>query len=140
MIGVVAPRITYSTRGDVDDTELSELHRTAFRSEGSEVTPWREQLDRYSLSWIQAHVDAELVGFVNVSWDGGAHAFVLDTAVHPDHQHRGIGTELVRRATAAARSAGCAWLHVDYEPNLEAFYLASCGFRPTAAGLRKLSD
>jgi hypothetical protein len=37
-------------------------------------------------------------------------------------------------ATAEARRAGAAWLHVDYEPHLASF-CAGCGFRHTAAGL-----
>jgi predicted N-acetyltransferase YhbS len=55
--------------------------------------------------------------------------------VRADLQHRGIGTALVRVATAQARAAGCEWLHVDYEARLEPFYVDACGFRPTDAGL-----
>ena len=33
-----------------------------------------------------------LVGFANVAWDGGVHAFVLDTLVQGDARHEGIGT------------------------------------------------
>jgi hypothetical protein len=40
-------------------------------------------------------------------------------------------------AAAAAREAGCEWLHVDYEASLTPFYEA-CGFVPTAAGLIRL--
>lgn len=84
-------------------------------------------------------IDAgQLVGFVQVGWDGGKHAFLLDTAVDPDRQHRGIGAELVRVAAADAASAGCQWLHVDFEPHLEDFYLRRCGFRSTSAGLLHL--
>ncbi len=68
---------------------------------------------------------------------GGDHAFVLDTTVHPDYQHRGIGRLLVRRASEIAEENGVEWLHVDYEPHLEGFY-ARCGFRPTQAGLIRL--
>ncbi|WP_419706231.1 hypothetical protein [Promicromonospora sp. NFX87] len=32
------------------------------------------------------------------------------------------------------------WLFVDFEPHLESFYLESCGFRPTSAGLVHLTD
>ena len=58
--------------------------------------------------------------------------FILDTTVHGDFQRRGIGTELVRLAAEQAKAAGCEWLHVDYEPELEPFY-AQAGFKPTAA-------
>lgn len=93
----------------------------------------------HSLTWICAYDDIQpsgpqLIGFVNVAWDGGVHAFLLDTTVHPDWQRQGIGRELVRRAAEAARERGMHWLHVDFEPHLASFYRA-CGFRPTEAGL-----
>jgi GNAT superfamily N-acetyltransferase len=71
-----------------------------------------------------------------VCWDGGAHAFVLDTAVHPEHERRGIGRRLVLTAAQEARNAGCEWLHVDWdEEYLTNFYVEGCGFVPTSAGL-----
>jgi ribosomal protein S18 acetylase RimI-like enzyme len=73
-----------------------------------------------------------------VATDGGEHAFLLDTTVHPDFRHLGIGTELVRRAGELARQRGATWLHVDFEQGLAAFHFDSCGFRPTAAGLIRL--
>ncbi|TDC74765.1 GNAT family N-acetyltransferase, partial [Streptomyces hainanensis] len=39
--------------------------------------------------------DGRLVGFVNVAWDGGAHAFLLDTVVASDHRRLGIAARLV---------------------------------------------
>jgi ribosomal protein S18 acetylase RimI-like enzyme len=92
-----------------------------------------------SMAWIGAFAGGELIGYVNVAWDGGAHAFLLDPTVHPDHRQRGIGTEMVRRAVEAAREGGAEWLHVDYEAHLEAFY-RGCGFGPTMAGLIRLSN
>jgi GNAT superfamily N-acetyltransferase len=79
-----------------------------------------------------------LVGWVNVAWDGGAHAFLLDTIVSPARTRRGLGTAVVERAVEGARDAGCQWLHVDFEPHLRAFYLDACGFRATDAGLIEL--
>jgi hypothetical protein len=38
-------------------------------------------------------------------------------------------------AQEKCRSAGCEWLHVDFEEELGAFYLGSCGFSPTTAGV-----
>ncbi len=90
-----------------------------------------------SLAYICAYHERRLVGFVNVAWDGGKHAFILDTTVHPSVRREGIGRELVRRAAEAARAQGVVWLHVDYEPELRAFY-ASCGFRETEAGVMRL--
>jgi hypothetical protein len=72
---------------------------------------------------------------VNVAWDGGDHAFLLDTKTHSAFQHKGIGTRLVELAARHAKAAGCVWLHVDFETDLEPFYFDACGFRPTSAGL-----
>jgi ribosomal protein S18 acetylase RimI-like enzyme len=94
------------------------------------------------LSRSLAHVGAFdgdiLAGFVNVAWDGGIHAFILDTAVDPTYRRRGIATQLVRRAAEVARERGAHWLHVDFEPHLAGFYRA-CGFRLTEAGLIRLA-
>lgn len=90
-----------------------------------------------SLCWVSAHAGQRLVGFVNVAWDGGIHAFVLDTTVHPDFRRHGIGLGLVQCAVDEARERGAEYLHVDYEPRHEALY-RRCGFRPTQAGLIRL--
>ncbi len=92
-----------------------------------------------SLVYICAYRGPILVGFVNVAWNGGAHAFVLDTTVHPDLRRRGIGRRLVLMAADEARECGIQWLHVDFEPHLRHFY-SGCGFRPTEAGLLRLDS
>jgi ribosomal protein S18 acetylase RimI-like enzyme len=127
------------SRFPVDDAALSALHARAF-GVPIEVTPWSARLQRHALTWVGAFDEAELVGFVQVAWDGGDHAFILDTAVDPATRHRGIGAALVRAATADARAAGCSWLHVDYESHLDHFYRDRCGFRPTQAGLINLDS
>ena len=75
-----------------------------------------------------------LVGFVNVAWDGGVHAFILDTLTAATQARRGIGTELVGVATDNARTARCEWLHVDFDDDLREFYFNACGFRPRRPG------
>lgn len=125
-------------RFPVDDAALSALHRRAFGSSSTAVHPWARQLERHSLTWVGAFDGERLVGFVQLCWDGGSHAFLLDTAVDPDHQDRGVGRGLVRAAAVEAERAGCEWLHVDYEAHLDHFYRDLCGFAPTAAGLRHL--
>ena len=88
----------------------------------------------HCLAHFGAYDNGRLVGFVKLAWDGGIHAFVLDTTVHPEYQRRGIGRLLVRWAAGVAEENGVEWVHVDYEPALEGFYVR-CGFRPTLAGL-----
>jgi ribosomal protein S18 acetylase RimI-like enzyme len=90
-----------------------------------------------SLAHLCAFSDGKLVGYVNIAWDGGVHASVFDTTVHPDHQRRGIGVALVREAAKVAQEHGAKWLHVDFEPRFAGFYRA-CGFVPTEAGLMRL--
>jgi len=129
--------ITYDWRGGFCNGEVNELHAAAF---GHRVLDddWSGQLQAHSLGWVCARDDDALVGFVNVAWDGGVHAFVLDTMVADGAGRRGIGTELVRRAVAGARNAKCEWLHVDFEDDLRGFYFEACGFTPTNAGLIRL--
>jgi GNAT superfamily N-acetyltransferase len=93
---------------------------------------------RVSLAYVCAFDGETLVGFVNVAWDGDCHAFLLDPRVHPNYRHRGLGRELVARATSEARAVGCEWLHVDYDAELAPFY-AACGFTSTPAGLIRLA-
>jgi GNAT superfamily N-acetyltransferase len=72
---------------------------------------------------------------VNVGWDGGVHAFILDTLVTGRVRGQGVGTRLIAVSAENARAAGCEWLHVDFDDHLRPFYFGSCGFRPTNAGL-----
>lgn len=126
--------IRYEWRGQFDNAELSALHAAGFDHRVLDED-WNAVLRRHSLGWVCAYDGSELVGFVNVAWDGGVHAFVLDTLVRADHGRRGIGTELVATASREARNAGCEWLHVDFEPHLRSFYFDACGFSATDAGL-----
>jgi ribosomal protein S18 acetylase RimI-like enzyme len=125
--------VHYRWRGALPDAEMVEL----VVAHGGRPQPgWWDQIRPHSLGWVTARrPDGLLVGFVNVAWDGGDHAFLLDPKVRSDCQRRGIGTELISRAAARSRAAGCEWLHVDFEARLEQFYLGACGFRPTPAGL-----
>lgn len=126
--------ITYEWRGGFDDTSLNALHAEGFGHPPGEVD-WRARLRRHSLGWVCAWEGSSLIGFVNVVWDGGAHAFILDTVVAQQHRARGIGAALVATAAKEARAAKCAWLHVDFEEHLRPFYFDACGFKETEAGL-----
>lgn len=119
----------------IADAEVNALRAAAWDQVGDQA--WGPILAR-SLGWVGALEGERLVGFVNVAWDGGVHAFLLDTTVHPDWQRQGFGRALVREAALLAREGGAEWLHVDYEDELDGFY-RGCGFRPTPAGLIDLT-
>jgi len=92
-----------------------------------------------SLGYICAFSGNRLIGFVYLAWDGDAHTFLLDPTVHISFRRRGIGTELIWRATDLARSREAEWLHVDFEPHLAELY-HKCGFRKSEAGVIKLIE
>jgi ribosomal protein S18 acetylase RimI-like enzyme len=119
-----------------DACELDELWQATW---GASSGDYATRVLPRSLAHLAARDGERLIGFVNLAWDGGIHCFLLDICVDPDFRRRGIGTDLMRQATAVAKERGATWLHVDFEPHLEPLYRAA-GFRPTAAGLINLTE
>lgn len=134
--------VVYEWRGPFANDEVNALHAEAFgtRVFTAEEWDWVSLTTRHSLGWVVARDGGVLAGFVNVVWDGLVHAWLQDTMVAGTHRGRAVGTRLVGIAKQHAREAGCEWLHVDFDPELSAFYLDACGFRPTPAGLIALAD
>ena len=126
--------IRYEWRGEFTNDALNRLHAEGF---GHRLLDddWWGQVNRHSLGWVCAYDGDELVGWVNVAWDGGIHAFVLDTLTASRVQRQGVGTRLVAVAARESAKAKCEWLHVDFDDHLAGFYFEACGFRPTDAGL-----
>lgn len=131
----MADDIVLTAKTPLSDAELNALFTAAWPDHSE--TRFGPVLAR-SLTWVTARHHDQLVGFVNVATDGGTHAFILDTTVHPEHQRHGLGRRLITVAVEQARAAAISWLHVDYEPHLDDFY-RSCGFQPTTAGLLRLN-
>ena len=124
-------KISFSTSHAATHDELNELFGASWpQHESRDFGPILSR----SLAHVCAFHGTQMIGFVNLAWDGGAHAFLLDTTVRPGSRRRGIGRRLVLLAVEAARLGGVEWVHVDYEAHLEPFY-RSCGFGTTAAGL-----
>lgn len=129
------PRLEW--RGDFTNAELSLLHANSFGHPIRDEDWWR-RVNTVSLGWVCLRFSGSLAGFVNVAWDGGAHAFLLDTMVATPWRRQGWARRLVEKAVAHARLSGCEWLHVDFEPHLRDFYLGACKFVSTEAGLIRL--
>jgi GNAT superfamily N-acetyltransferase len=134
--------LTYQISPTIENDQLNALFSDAW-----DVHKQRDfqAIHNHSLGWVGAYAIGEssrhkrLVGYVNLAWDGGIHAFLLDTTVHPDYQRRGIGMRLVTHAISLAKERGMDWLHVDYEPDLEQFY-KQCGLRPSSASVMNLQS
>lgn len=73
-------------RGTFTSTELNALHAEGFgtRLFTDEEWNWRVLVERHSPGWVVAHEDGELVGFINVLWDGFVHAWLQDVMVALD--------------------------------------------------------
>jgi hypothetical protein len=82
--------VVYEWRGSFENAEINALHAEAFGHRVLE-DDWHTQVHRYSLGWVCARHGGRLLGFLNVAWDGGVHAFILDTIVALDVRHKGIG-------------------------------------------------
>ncbi len=126
--------VSYEWRGHFENAEVNALHAEGF---GHAVLDddWKAQVNRHSLGWVCARDGDDLVGFVNVPWDGATHAFVLDTLVLARVRRKGVGARMISRVVAEARAAGCEWLHVDFDDDLGPFYFDACGFQPTNGGV-----
>ena len=135
---VLAFRLAW--RDSFENRAVNELHAEAF---GHAVlnNDWFAQVSKHSLGWICAWNEAaELIGFVNIPWDGACHAFVVDTIVSTTARRRGLGKAMMKLAAEKACEAGCEWLHVDFEDDLRPFYFGACDFAPTTAGLIQLKE
>ena len=128
-----ADGIVLRWRGPLEDGEMVDLVAS---HGGAPAAGWWDRIRPHSLGWVTARTPDELlVGFVNVVGDGGDHAFLVDTKTRGAFQRRQVGTRVVAFAAQHAKAEGCEWLHVDFEPELRAFYFDACGFEPTDAGL-----
>jgi len=130
----------YEWRGAFTNPEVNALHAEAFGTRVFDESEWDwvGLVHRHSLGWVVAREGLELVGFVNVLWDGLVHAWLQDTMVAVSARGRGVGTGVVALARDGARAAGCEYLHVDFDDHLRPFYLGACGFAPANAGLLTL--
>lgn len=76
-------------------------------------------------SWrtISAYEGDQLVGFGRLLCDGVMHAMIFDLIVHPRHQRKGIGAEVLRRLVAACDAAGIRDIQLFSAEGKVPFYL-----------------
>jgi GNAT superfamily N-acetyltransferase len=131
--------IEYEWRGAFSNQKFHLLHAEAFETRIFD-DDWVSLTADHSFGWVTAREDAQLVGFVNVIWDGLVHAWLQDLMVARSCRGHGVATRIVALAREQAAAAGCEWLHVDFDDDLKPFYFDACGFQPTNAGLIALQE
>jgi hypothetical protein len=94
--------IIYEWRGLFGNAALNVLHAEGFSHEVLE-DDWWAQVNQHSLGWVCAWEGGDLAGFVNVAWDGGVRAFILDTLVTATVRSKGMGTRLIAAAADGGR-------------------------------------
>ncbi len=96
------------------------------------------RVNQHSLGWACVREGRDPVGFVNVAWDGGVHAFILGALVtararrpgHSKGKAPRAETRLITVAAENARAAGCDWLHGEPERETRRLIAAAPGPRP----------
>jgi predicted N-acetyltransferase YhbS len=110
---------------DVDWNELSNLYRIA--PLGDKPPDALATVFGNSMFKCFSFLDRLLVAAGRVLADGLDCAYVADVAVHPDHQGRGLGQEVIRQLVELARGHKKIILYAN--PGAEGFY-ARFGFLP----------
>ncbi|MBK1690179.1 GNAT family N-acetyltransferase [Rubrivivax gelatinosus] len=119
---------------DATRSDLAEINAVTLAAKASwgyaqdQLDAWRQSLltTEQSLDLRPTLVAIEagaVVGIVQVDpsttpWE------LVSCWVKPGHMRRGIGRTLLREITARVSAAGQSLLHIDADPNAEAFYLA----------------
>jgi len=81
--------------------------------------------------------DGEVVGMARVVGDGGSVYHVCDMAVHPDHQRRGLGRDLLHAVDQFIDGDAPAGSYVNLMADVDGFY-ERAGYaetRPTSKGM-----
>ncbi|HEU5109691.1 MAG TPA: GNAT family N-acetyltransferase [Micromonosporaceae bacterium] len=118
------PRVTVRTATAADRPGVRELLRLGFGWEPPETAGRDDET-------LVVERDGQVIGTVRLIREGdraGVYGFVI----HPDHQGRGIGRDVLHRVCRAARAAGATAVHLEVATtNDRALNLyTSLGFRP----------
>jgi N-acetylglutamate synthase-like GNAT family acetyltransferase len=95
------PSVIYSDADKPVASEVIALFRAAGLNGPLDEPERVAQMLLASQHVITARVDGQLVGLIRLLTDFAFNAFVADLAVNPAFQRKGIGTELLARATAS---------------------------------------
>lgn len=75
----------------------------------------------------------KLIAYIDSVSNGCTDAYIQDLMVHPEHQGKGIGTELMNRMIALLKQKHIYMISVIFDEELKGFY-SKFGFHCTYAG------
>ena len=95
-----------------DQPALFAIHETLFRDDISRIWGWddRSQLENFHKEWNEVetlviHQEGRLAGYIQKAIHPD-HIYVLNLAVMPEHQSRGIGAHVLAMLQEEARAQG----------------------------------
>jgi ribosomal protein S18 acetylase RimI-like enzyme len=97
----VNPRLVYRSDETPEPGAIAALYRAArlVRPEGERLRRMFEGSNVVLSCWEDRDDTSQLVGLLRGWTDYAFNGYICDLAVHPEHQRRGIGKELLDRAT-----------------------------------------
>ena len=124
-----------SSTDSVNWSELSEMYRLA--PLGNKSPDWLETAFSNSMFRFFARENSTLVAAGRAVADGVDCSYLCDIAVHPSHQGRGLGREVIERLVAA--SQGHRKIILYAVPGKEGFY-RGFGFRRMRTAMAIFDD
>jgi hypothetical protein len=102
-------------RGAFTSAEVNALHAEAFETRIYDKLEWNwaELVYHNCLASVVARDGADLVGFVNVLWDGLVHAWQQNVMIASRAGTRASVPSWSVRPGTAPKAAGCDYLHLD---------------------------
>ena len=119
---------------EIQPQEIIILHK-AVGWVGDTVNHWQEIIDQPLGVIIGTRYKGKLIGMGRMTADP-RHAVLCDLAVHPKHQHNGIGTALVAERMHIAQDRKIPYLYTELAPTnpLRSLY-KDLGFVATGNGM-----
>lgn len=93
-----------------------------------EAVGWNRMENEYknplmtSYYHIAAYEDNKLIGYIDCVSNGVTDAYIQDLMVCPDHQGKGVGTELMNKMIEQLKEKHIYMISVVYEEGLKPFY------------------
>ena len=108
--------------------EYSPLLKAAHVGRLREAVGWDARTEKYLRILGNTYLCAacfyggDPVAYVDVVSDGVDDAYIRDLMVHPEHQHRGIASNLISMIVEAAQGNDIKMVNVLFEPEFTDFY------------------